>query len=208
MKMIFKAAALALAPVAGIAMMAAPATAQSRLGVGVADLEAAVAKSAAFTNAMTAMQTTYKAQIDAFTARKTTLDTELQTKATEIQNLQKQPGANAATLQPKIDAFQKRRGEIQQELNTLGRPIAMAQAYVEEQVTAKLNDALKSAMTKRKVDLVLVPGATVSYQPTVDITDAVTAELNAMVPSAQIVPPAGWQPGQQKQQPAASTPGR
>lgn len=207
MNMIFKAAALALMPVAGVAMLAAPAAAQSRLGIGVADLEAAVAKSAAFTNAMTAMQTTYKAQIDSFNARKTTLDTELQTKATEIQNLQKQSGA-AATLQPKVEAFQKRRGEIQQELNTLGRPIALAQAYVEEQITAKLNDALKSAMTKRKVDLVLVPGATVSYQPTVDITDAVTAELNTMVPSAQIVPPAGWQPGQQKQQPAAATPGR
>lgn len=207
MKMIFKAAALAFAPVAGIAMMSAPAAAQSKLGIGVADLEAAVAKSTAFTNAMTAMQTTYKAQIDAFNARKTTLDTELQTKATEIQNLQKQPGANAATVQPKIDAFQKRRGEIQQELNNLGRPIALAQAYVEEQVTAKLNDALKSAMTKRKVDLVLVPGATVSYQPTVDITDAVTAEINTLVPSAQIVPPAGWQPGQQKQ-PAAATPTR
>lgn len=208
MKMIFKAAALAFAPIAGVAMMTAPATAQSRLGVGVADLEAAVAKSAAFTNAMTAMQTTYKAQIDSFNARKTALDTELQTKATEIQNLQKQSGANAATLQPKIEAFQKRRGEVQQELTNLGRPIALAQAYVEEQITAKLNDALKSAMTKRKVDLVLVPNATVSYQPTVDITDAVTAEINAMVPSAQIVPPAGWQPGQQKPQPAAATPSR
>lgn len=205
MKMIFKAAALAFAPVAGIALMTTPAAAQSKLGVGVADLEAAVAKSAAFTNAMTAMQTTYKAQIDAFNARKTTLDTELQTKAAEIQTLQKQP--NSPTLQPKIEAFQKRRGEIQQELNNLGRPIALAQAYVEEQITAKLNDALKSAMTKRKVDLVLVPGATVSYQPTVDITDAVTAEINTLVPNAQIVPPAGWQPGQQKQ-PAAATPSR
>lgn len=208
MKMIFKAAALALAPVAGVAMMAAPAAAQSKLGVGVADLETAVAKSAAFTNAMTAMQTTYKAQIDAFNARKGTLDGELQTKATEIQNLQKQPGANQATLGPKIEAFQKRRGEIQQELSNLGRPIALAQAYVEEQITAKLDDALKAAMNKRKVDLVLVPNATVSYQPTVDITDAVTAELNTLVPSAQIVPPAGWQPGQQKQQPAAATPSR
>src|SRR3546814_5024328 len=79
-------------------------------------------KSAAFSNAMTSMQTTYKAQIDAFNARKATLDKELQTKATEIQNAQKTAGANSATLQPKIEAFQKRRAEIQQELATLGRP--------------------------------------------------------------------------------------
>ena len=45
-------------------------------------------------------------------------------------------------------------------------------------------------------DLVLVPDATVSYGPGVDITSAVTAELNALVPSVGIVPPAGWQPGQ------------
>src|SRR3546814_12039323 len=119
---------------------------------------------------MTSMQTTYKAQIDAFNARKATLDKELQTKATEIQNAQKTAGANSATLQPKIEAFQKRRAEIQQELATLGRPIALAQAYVEEQVSSKMGDALKSAMPKNKVDLVLQPGATVSYQPAVDIT--------------------------------------
>ncbi|MBK5265637.1 MAG: OmpH family outer membrane protein [Alphaproteobacteria bacterium] len=207
MKMILKAAALAVAPIAGIAVMTTPAAAQSRMGIAVADLEQAVGKSNAFTNAMTAMQTTYKAQIDAFNARKATLDTELQTKANEIQSMQKTAGANSPTLQPKIEAFQQRRAAIQQELSTLGRPIATAQAYVEEQVTAKLSDALKSAMTKRKIDLVLQPQATVSYQPTVDITDAVTAELNTLVPNAQIVPPAGWQPGQQ-QQPAANASSR
>lgn len=208
MKMIFKAAALAFAPIAGFALATAPAAAQTKLGVGVADLEQAIVKSTAFTNAMTAMQTTYKAQIDAFNARKTTLDNELQTKANELQAAQKAAGNNTASLQPKIEAFQKRRGEIQQELSNLGRPIALAQAYVEEQISAKLSDALKAAMTKRKVDLVIQPGATVSYQPAVDITAAVTAELNTLVPSAQIVPPAGWQPGQQKQQPSAATTGR
>src|SRR3546814_17065791 len=78
-------------------------------------------------------------------------------------------------------------------------------------VSSKMGDALKSAMTKNKVDLVLQPGATVSYQPAVDITNAVVTELNTLVPSAQIVPPAGWAPGQQQQQPTASgrtTPGR
>src|SRR3546814_8986449 len=110
-------------------------------------------KSAAFSNAMTSMQTTYKAQIDGFKARKATMGKELQTKATEIQNAQKTAGANSATLQPKIEAFQKRRAEIQQELATLGRPIALAQAYVEEQVSSKMGDALKSAMTKNKVEI-------------------------------------------------------
>ena len=38
-----------------------------------------------------------------------------------------------------------------------------------------------------------------SYQPTVDITDAVVTEINALVPSVSITPPAGWQPGRQGQ---------
>src|SRR3546814_15102343 len=66
-----------------------------------------------------------------------------------------------------------------------------------------MGDALQSAMTKNKVDLVLQPGATVSYQPAVDITNAVVTELNTLVRRAQIVPPAGWAPGQQQQQQAA-----
>src|SRR3546814_12222113 len=66
-----------------------------------------------------------------------------------------------------------------------------------------MGDALKSAMTKNKVDLVLQPGATVSYQPAVDITNAVVTELNTLVPTAQVVPPAGREPGQQPQQQAA-----
>src|SRR3546814_8402273 len=80
MKMIMKAVALATAPVAAVAVMAAPAAAQSKSGIGVVDVEQAMVKSAAFSNAMTSMQTTYKAQIDAFNASKATLDKELQTK--------------------------------------------------------------------------------------------------------------------------------
>lgn len=208
MKMILKATVLALTPVAGMAMMTAPAAAQSKLGVGVVDVEQAMAKSNAFTTAMNQMKTTYKAQIDAFNARKTTLDGELQTKATEIQNLQKTAGASSATVQPKIEAFRKRQAEIQQELSTLGRPIALAQAYVEDQISKKMADALKAAMTQTKVDLVLQPQATVSYQPAVDITDAVVAQLNTMVPNASITPPAGWQPGQDDDRGTSGAQGR
>src|SRR3546814_16942732 len=90
---LFRSVALATAPGAAVAVMAAPAAAQSKSGIGVVDVEQAMVKSAAFSNAMTSMQTTYKAQIDAFNARKATLDKELQTKATEIQNAQKTAGA-------------------------------------------------------------------------------------------------------------------
>ncbi|SCW67575.1 periplasmic chaperone for outer membrane proteins Skp [Sphingobium faniae] len=209
MKMIFKAAAVALAPVSLIALSTAPAIAQSKQGIAVADIQRAVATSNAYTTARTQIQTTYKAQIDSFTARKNAIDADLRAKSTALDAAIKAAGGKPTpAIQTQYEAAQKAQQDGQAELQRLGEPIALANAYVEEQITAKLSDALKAAMTKSKVDLVLGPDATVSYQPGVDITQAVVTELNALVPSVSITPPAGWRPGgqQQGQAPAAAAP--
>lgn len=204
MKTFVKAALLALTPLAAISMASVPAVAQSKTGVGVVSLDRAVGQSNAFRVAMEQMQVTYKASIDSYNARQTALDTELKQKSTALETaLKAAAGKPTPALQTQYEALQKRGQEAQQELNTLGRPIALARAYAQEQIVAKLSDALKAAMNKTKVDLVLKEDATESFQPYVDITAAVTTELNALVPSVGIVPPAGWQPGQ-AQQPAAA----
>ena len=110
-----------------------------------------------------------------------------------------QPGASAQTVQTEANALQNKRNAVQQELARLQQRVTLATAYVEEQVGMKLNDAIKSAMKTQKVDLVIQPGAVVAREPYVDITPAIIAELNKMVPSASITPPAGWQPGQAEQ---------
>ncbi len=200
MKTILKAAALGLAPVAAVALTAAPAIAQSKQGVAVVDLQRVVGTSAAYTVARTQMQTTYKTQIDAFNARKAAIDADLKTKGEALQaGLKAAGGKSTPALQTQYEQFQQAQQTAQAELQRLGQPIALANAYVEEQISAKLSDALKTAMTKSKVDLVLNPDATVSYQPGVDISAAVVTEINALVPSVSITPPAGWQPGQQGQ---------
>jgi Skp family chaperone for outer membrane proteins len=208
MKMIIKALALGLAPMTAIALAAAPAAAQSKTGIAVADLQRAVGTSAAYTTARAQMQTTYKAQIDAFNARKTTIDADLKTKGDAIQAALRAAGNKPTpAIETQYQQFQQSQQSAQAELQRLGQPIGLANAYVEEQITAKLSDALKAAMAKAKVDLVLSPEATVSYQPTVDITQSVITELNALVPSVGITPPAGWQPGRQGQAaPAAAAP--
>lgn len=210
MKTIIKAAALVLAPMTAIALTAVPAAAQSKMGIAVADLQRAVGTSAAYTVARTQMQTTYKPQIDAFNARKTAIDTDLKTKGDAIQKALTAAGNKPTpAIETQYQAFQQSQQTAQAELQRMGQPIALANAYVEEQITAKLSDALKAAMAKAKVDLVLAPDATVSYQPTVDITAAVVTEINALVPSVSITPPAGWQPGRQGQaagQPAPANP--
>ena len=204
MKTILKAAAL---PAMAAALAVSPAYAQSKLGVGVADMQRAVNESSAATTARTQMQTTYKATIDSLNARRTALETELKQKNDALQTaLRAAGGKPTPALQTQYDALQKRGQEAQAELQRIGQPLALANAYVEQQIGAKLSDALKSAMTKRNVDLVLQPEATVSYQPTVDITSAVTAELNTLVPTVGIVPPAGWNPQQAAQGAPAAAP--
>ncbi|EQB32085.1 OmpH family outer membrane protein [Sphingobium ummariense] len=205
MKTIIKAAALTLAPLTALAFTSAPAAAQSKTGIAVVDLQRAVATSAAYTAARTQIQTTYKAQIDSFTARKNAIDADLKTKGDALQAALKAANNKPTpAIETQYQQFQQSQQSAQTELQTLSQPIALANAYVEEQITAKLSDALKSAMTKAKVDLVLAPDATVSYQPTVDITQSVVTELNTLVPSVGITPPAGWQPGRQGQAPAAA----
>ncbi|CAH0352606.1 MAG: OmpH family outer membrane protein [Sphingobium sp.] len=211
MKTIIKAAAFALAPMTAIALATTPAAAQSKAGIAVANLEQAVATSTAYTTARTQMNTTYKAQIDAFNARKTAIDADLKTKGEALQAaINAAGGKPTPALQTQYEQYQQQTQTYQAELQRLGQPIGLANAYVEQQITAKLSDALKAAMTKAKVDLVLSPEATVSYQPTVDITAAVVTELNALVPSVGITPPAGWQPAQRGQggapAPAAAAP--
>ena len=202
MKTIFKAAMLAAAPI-----LAMPATVQAQAveGIAVADIQGAVQKSAAFISAMGQMKTTYATQITAFETRSKALQAEIAPLVTAFQAAQK-ANTPQATLQTQYTAIQTKQQAAQTELQRLSTPIARAQGYVEEQIGAKLDVAIKAAMVARKVNLVLSPQATISYQPSVDITDAIVAELNRNVPTVGITPPAGWQPGGQGAAPAATAP--
>jgi Skp family chaperone for outer membrane proteins len=205
MKMLLKAALLATAPIA----FAAPTlvSAQATTNVGVANLDEAVQKSNAYVAAIAQIRTAMKPQIDQFEARSKALNTEIQPLVTAFQTAQRAPNANQQALQTQATAIQTKQQAAQRELQQLYLPVGRAQAYVEEQIVGKLDGALKAAMTKNRVSLVVRPEATISYQPATDITAAITAELNTAAPSVSITPPAGWQPaGQAGQQGAAPAP--
>ena len=210
-KTILKSAALALVALSAPAIMSAPANAQSKTGIAVANYEAAIVKSQAFQTATTQMQTTYKADIDASNARATALQAEIQPLIDAYSAAAKQPGATPQSVQPQAQALQQKRNAGQQELARLQQRVTRARGYVEEQIALKLNDAIRAAMKAKKIDLVLQPQSVMAREPYVDITDDIVLELNKLVPSASITPPAGWQPGQrqqaqQAQQPAAAQP--
>lgn len=205
MKTIFKAAALTLAPMTAIAMTAVPAAAQTKSGIAVVDLEEAVAKSAAFTTAISQMQTTYKPQIDAINTRRAAIETDLKTKGDALQAALKAAGNKPTpAIETQYQQYQQYQQSAQAELQRMGQPVGLARAYVEQQIVAKLDDALKAATAKTKSEIVFKKAATESFGASADITPAVITELNALVPSVSITPPAGWQPGGQGQGAAAA----
>ena len=201
MKTIIKAAALTLAPMTAIAataisLAAVPAAAQTKSGIAVVDLEEAVARSAAFTTAMTQMQTTYKPQIDQINTRRTAIETDLKAKNDALQAAYKAAGNKPTpAIETQYQQLQQAQQNGQAELQRLSQPVQLARAYVEQQIVAKLDDALKAATAKTKSEIVFKKGATESFGAGADITPAVITELNALVPSVGITPPAGWQPG-------------
>lgn len=192
--------------------IATPAFAQAVPGLGVADLQDAVRRSNAFTTATTQIQTTYKAQIDQANARRTALQAELTPLVTAFQTAQRAPNANQAALQTQYQTIQQREQAAQTELNRILAPVQLAQAYVTEQVASRLEGAVDRVMTKRRLSVILPPDATVKSLPAAQVTNDIIAELNTAVPSVQITPPAGWQPGRQgaaaAPAPAAATPAR
>lgn len=203
MKTMLKAALL------GSSLMLAPSLAHAQ-AVAVADVPAAVQRSTAYTVAVGQIKTTYAAQIAQVDARQKAIQAELQPMVTAFQAAQRAPSPNQAALQTQYNAIQAKQQAAQQELQRLSLPFARAQAYVEEQITgadgAKLNAAIRAAMTARGVQMIISPQATISYAPAVDITDAIAGELNKTTPTANIMPPANWAPGGAAAAPAAAAP--
>lgn len=198
MKTFLKATAIA------VAITAAPAFAQ----VAVADLEGAVAQTAAFQNAQKQIQTTYKAQIDAFNARQTALGNSLKPLQTELQTMQRNPATQPAAFQAKVTAYQTQENKAKEELQKLAAPFIRPTSYAQAQVSEKLNDALKAAMTAKGIKVVIPPDATLAVAPDANLTPEITNQLNTLVKTVSITPPASWQPGQPTTAAAAPTGGR
>lgn len=199
---------LLLAAAFAVPAMIASAPVQAQVsGIAVADPEAAVANSRAWQAARGQIQTTYKAQLDQADVRRRAVTAELQPLVTAYQNAARQPGASEASLRPQAQALQTRENAANQELARLTEPAQRAQAYALEQISRRLNEAVQGAVRARNVTLLLRPAAALFSQPTADITPAITAELDRLVPTVATTPPAGWQPGQQGAAGAPAAPG-
>jgi len=198
MKTLFKSAM-----VAGLMLgtsVSLPALAQSSgpvvQGLAVADLDGAVANSNAYRTAQQQRPTTYKSQIDQAEARRKAITAQLQPMVEKF-NKDRQANANQASLQQQAQQIQQIQESGQQELQRILQPVALSEAYVQEQIEEKLDQAVKNAMGQKKVSLLLSPQAVLAANASAyNLTQDVTTQLNTLVPSAQLVPPQGWEPRQ------------
>ncbi|QKS01053.1 OmpH family outer membrane protein [Sphingomonas sp. CL5.1] len=171
-------------------------------GVAVVDPDGAVAGSNAWKAAAGQLQTTYKATLDQAETRRQAISTELQPLVTKLQNDQKANVAQAQ-LQTQLQTIQSKEQAGNAELQRITAPYVRARAYAIEQIQQQLKAAIDAAAARKKASIVFGPNDVVHLDPAGDITADVTTELNRLVPSVSIAPPANWQPGQQGQAGAA-----
>lgn len=200
----FTRAALA-ATVAAAALLAAPASAQRNRDaapaaaapiVVVADTDGAIQASNAYQVAMQQMQATYAPQLQQLQTRRTALQTELQTLYTAVETEQNRTPQNRTALETAARNFQQRQQAAEQEIQQLGAPLELARSYVIEQITLQMNAAVNTARTARGANMVVRRDAVIYANEGANITPAIVAELNRLVPNVQIVPPQGYEPGQ------------
>ena len=195
---------------------AGPAAAAQRgtvaAGIGVADLQAAVANTNAYKAAVQQRQQAYKPVYDAAQARLIQLQTQLKPMADQF-NADRTAKKPDSVLQAEYDAIQKAQAQGEAEIKQILVPANQSDEYVVEQITDKLPQAVQNVMGRRGLTLLLNPDAVILSAQPYDVTAALVGELNVLIPSAQITPPAGWQPrrarekqAQQQQQVTGAAP--
>lgn len=195
MKIMFKAAlaaGLAVASLGGVAV-STPAFAQAQK-VAFVNVPAVVVNSTAYQTAQTQRQTTYAAQIQQAETRRAALQAQLGPMVDAFNAARQQPNADQAALQQQAVQIQTLQQNGQAELQQMMAPLALSEAYVTEQIQDQLGTAIQNAATAQGVTLVLNSEVILHGEATHNLNEAALAQLNALIPVAQIVPPTGWLP--------------
>lgn len=191
----------ALAAKAPAKAAAAPSSGTIVQGLAIANFDAIVANSTAYQTAETQRQTTYKAQLDQAKTRSTAINAQLKPLIDKFNADRSGGKATEAQLQQEAQQIQQVQENGKRELQQILAPVGLSQQYVQEQIEDKLNDAVKAAMAKKGVSILLSPDAILALNGgAYNLNQEILTELNAAIPSAQLVPPAGWEPRQVREQ--------
>ena len=165
--------------------------------IAVVDLEKVTTQCTACKTATAALQ----GQVTALKSREAALAGPLKTERDAIQ-----AAANAlngkepdAALQARVKAFEQKQQQGAQELARQQNQIQRNQAYISQQVQAKLNPIYQQVMQRRGANVLVETGNTLAAGAALDVTNDVLAALNQALPSVATTAPAA--PAQQQQQP-------
>lgn len=202
-------AALAQAPSAAPAAAAAAAQAPARQfvpGLAIANKEEIVAGSNAFRNANSERQIVYKNQIAMAEARRKQINAELEPMVKKFKDDQLIGSVSETELQQRSQAIQSLQQTGVQELQSMLAPISRSQAYVMEQIDEVFSKAIVAAMDKRGVTMVVPSQNLLAFNNGYNLNPDVVAELNTLLPKANVVPPEGWLPIAERKAAAAQQP--
>jgi len=179
-----------------LAPAAASAQALPAAIVAVVDLE----KVTADCNSCKTASATLRSQLTALQNRERALATPLETEQKAIQAAIDALGGKEpdAALQNRIKAFQTRQQQGATELSNQQQQIQRNQAYIQQQIQAKLGPIYQQVMQRRGANILVEVGTTLATSAAIDVTRDVVAALNAALPTIQTTAPA--QPRQQQPQ--------
>lgn len=170
--------------------LAAPALAQKvpAAAVAVVDLGRVSNECNACKTASTALQN----QVNSLRSRQQQLAAPLQTEGTSIQTAVSALGSKApdAALSARIRALQTRQDNANQELGRQQQQIQRNQAYIQQQIDAKLGPVIDQVMQRRGANIAIEAGSALRVGPGVDVTADVLAGLNAVLKTIATTAPA------------------
>jgi Skp family chaperone for outer membrane proteins len=164
--------------------------------IAVVDLEKVSSECTACKAAKTALE----GQVTALKSREAALAAPLKTEGQSLQTAVealkgKEPDA---ALQARIKAFQTKQQQGAQEIARQTNQIQRNQAYVSQQISAKLGPIYTQVMQRRGANVMVEAGATLASGANLDVTNDVLAALNQQLPSVSTTAPAA--PAQQQPQ--------
>ena len=176
-------AAIAFAITPASAQVRAPATQMIVVDTGKIFAECTACKAA---------QAALKVQADAVQARQQALAGPLQAEGQAIQTAAsalagKEPDA---ALKARATAFQQRQQAAQVELQSREETFNRNRAFVGQQVSARLNPIIVATMKARGANVAIDPQSILAYEPALDATADVLAQLNTQLPSVSTTAPA------------------
>jgi Skp family chaperone for outer membrane proteins len=162
------------------------AIAQSRADILIVDSDRVLTDCTACKAANTQLQQRQAA----LKSRAETLQTQLQTEGKPIQTAidalnGKDPDA---ALKARIDAFETKQRNAQQELGNGQQTLQTTLAHVQQQIGTKLVSVVEQVRARRGASVVMAKISTIANDNAVDVTTEVLTALNQQLPSVSVTP--------------------